>query len=119
MLARKVCYGLLVFVVVVAVAAGGLTVALAGGQNNTKAAVQPAAAETPARGITVVGIGKATGKPDIAHVTVGIETQDASLQKAVDDNKARMNALLEALKKEGLADKDMRTSNYSVYTERV
>ena len=45
------------------------------------------------RGITVVGIGKVTGKPDIAHVTVGIETQAPSLQTAVDDNKAKMNGL--------------------------
>jgi hypothetical protein len=37
----------------------------------------------------------------------------------VDDNKAKMNSLLETLKQLGLADKDIRTSNYSVYTERV
>ena len=119
MLARKVFYGLVVLVIVVAVAAGGLTVALAGGPNNTQAGAQAAQSNTPARGITVVGIGKATGRPDIARVTVGIETQDASLQKAVDDNKSKMNALLETLQKEGLAAKDIRTSNYSVYTERV
>ena len=67
----------------------------------------------------MVGIGKAAGKPDIARVTVGIETQAPSLQKAVDDNKAKMTVLLETLKKLGLADKDIQTSNYSVYTERV
>jgi hypothetical protein len=85
--------------------------------------VQPvaaAAAQTAAeRSITVVGTGKATGKPDIARVTVGIETQAPSLQEAVDDNKVRMNGLLDTLKKLGLSDKDIRTSNYSVYTERV
>ena len=60
-----------------------------------------------------------TGKPDIAHVTVGIETQAPSLQTAVDENKAKMTVLLETLKKLGMADKDIQTSNYSVYTERV
>jgi uncharacterized protein YggE len=60
-----------------------------------------------------------TGKPDIARVTVGIETQASSLQTAVDDNKAKMNNLLDTLRKLGLADQDIRTSNYSVYTERV
>ena len=55
----------------------------------------------------------------VPRVTVGVETQGPSLQVAVDENKAKMNALLDTLKKEGVAEKDMRTSNYSVYTERL
>jgi uncharacterized protein YggE len=94
-------------------------VALAGGSGNA----QPAAASTAQlaadRSITVVGTGKVSGKPDIARVTVGIETQAPLLQPAVDENKAKMSSLLDTLKKLGLADKDIRTSNYSVYTERV
>ena len=119
MLARKVFYGLAALVIVAALAVGGLTVARAGGPISTPTGVQAATPEMSARGITVVGIGKVTGKPDVARVTVGIETQSPSLQTAVDDNKAKMNVLLETLQKEGLADKDIRTSNYSVYTERV
>jgi uncharacterized protein YggE len=117
MLAKKVLYGLVAFVVVAMLSIGGLALALTSAPRGT----QPvAAAEAGSnRSITVVGIGKVTGKPDVGRVTVGIETQASSLQKAVDDNKAKMNSLLDTLKQLGLADKDIRTSNYSVYTERA
>ena len=116
---RKVSYGLVVMVVVAALTVGGLAVALAGGPGNVQSAAAQTAPPTAARSITVVGTGKVSGKPDIARVTVGIETQAPSLQKAVDENKVKMSVLLDTLKKLGLADQDIRTSNYSVYTERV
>jgi uncharacterized protein len=119
MLARKVLYGLVVMVVVVALAMGGLAVALAGGRGSAQPAAAQTAPQTAARSITVVGTGKVSGKPDIARVTVGIETQAPLLQQAVDENKTKMSGLLDTLKKLGLADQDIRTSNYSVYTERV
>lgn len=119
MLARNVFYGLLVLVVVAMLSIGGLAFALAGAPRSTQPVVEAAAQTTGERSITVVGTGKVAGKPDIARVTVGIETQAPLLQKAVDDNKAKMNGLLDTLKQLGLADKDIRTSSYSVYTERV
>ncbi|HTP11576.1 MAG TPA: SIMPL domain-containing protein [Anaerolineae bacterium] len=119
MLAKKVLYGLVALVVVAMLSIGGLALALTSTPRSTQPVAEAAAATTSERSITVVGTGKATGKPDIAHVTVGIETQASSLQKAVDDNKAKMNNLLDTLKKLGLADKDIMTSNYSVYTERA
>ena len=70
------------------------------------------------RAITVVGIGKASGTPDVANINVGVETQAASVQQAVDDNKAKMTKLLDALKSLDIADKDIRTSNYGVYTQQ-
>jgi uncharacterized protein YggE len=98
---------------------GGLALALANAPRSAQPVVEAAAVTGGERSITVVGIGKVSGKPDVGRVTVGIETQASSLQKAVDDNKVKMNNLLDTLKKLGLADKDIRTSNYSVYTERV
>ncbi len=117
MLAKKVFYSLVVVVVIATLSVGGLV--LATGSRSAQPIAQAAAPVTSDRGITVVGIGKVTGKPDIAHVTVGIETQAPSLQTAVDENKAKMTVLLDTLKKLGIADKDIQTSNYSVYTERV
>jgi uncharacterized protein YggE len=108
-----------VLVVVAALSIGGLAFALAGVPRSAQPVVEAAAQTSAERSITVVGVGKVAGKPDIARVTVGIETQAPSLQTAVDDNKAKMNGLLDTLKQLGLADKDIRTSNYSVYTERV
>ena len=117
MLAKKVFYSLVVVAVIATLSVGGLV--LATGSRGAQPVAQAAASTTSDRSITVIGLGKATGKPDIAHVTVGIETQAPSLQTAVDDNKAKMTVLLETVKKLGLADKDIQTSNYSVYTERV
>ena len=122
---RKKLYSGLLILVAMAFAAGctaaaAPTVALAGGG---PAAVQPtsitAQVGTPTqRGITVVGVGTANGTPDVAHITVGIETQGASVQQAVDDNKTKMTVLLSALKALNIADKDIQTSNYSVYSQR-
>jgi uncharacterized protein YggE len=70
------------------------------------------------RGITVVGVGKASGTPDVAHVSIGVETESDSVQQAVADNKAKMTKLLDTLKSLGIADKDIQTTNYGVYTQR-
>ena len=116
MLGRKGLYGLIVVLMVAAFAFGGYAIATAGGAPQ-QAPIIDSGSNT--RGITVVGEGKVSGKPDIAHITVGIETQASLLQPAVDENKTKMNVLLEALKAQGIAEKDIQTSNYSVYTERV
>jgi uncharacterized protein YggE len=102
-----------------AVSAGNTQPASAGGGGpvvSQPAALQPA--QPTGRGITVVGMGKASGMPDVAHVNVGVETQADSVQQAVADNKAKMTKLLETLKELGIADKDIQTTNYGVYTQR-
>jgi hypothetical protein len=106
MLNRKMLYVALLMAGVLVVATG------------CSGAVTASSATPPNRTITVVGLGKAFGTPDVAHVTVGVETRDASVQVAVDDNAEIMNDILDALKALGIADKDLQTSNYSVYTER-
>jgi uncharacterized protein YggE len=106
MLNRKMLYAAVLMV--------GLLVAATG----CSSAVTASSATPPNRTITVVGVGKAYGTPDVAHVTVGVETRDASVQVAVDDNAEIMNDILDALKALGIDDKDLQTSNYSVYTER-
>jgi uncharacterized protein len=114
MLARKVLYGLVAVLVIAALSVGGFALASA----NAPRSAQAAAPATGERSITVVGVGKASGTPDVAHVTIGVDTQAPSIQKAADDNKAQMNTLLSALKGLGIAEKDLQTSNYSVYTEQ-
>ncbi len=89
--------------------------------NNTPAGQTPTgqtAGSNSSRGITVVGTGKTSGSPDMAQIHIGIDTQDPAAQKAVSDNQTRMNALLVKLKELGIADNDIRTSNYNVSTQR-
>jgi len=106
MLNRKTFYAVLLMTGLLVVATGCSPAATA------------SSATPPNRTITVVGLGKASGTPDVAYVTVGVETRDASVQVAVDDNAEIMNDVLDALKALGIADQDLQTSNYSVYTER-
>jgi uncharacterized protein YggE len=93
-------------------------VSAAGGQVSPPAAPVGQTVSIGGRGITVVGVGKAAGAPDVANINVGVETQAPNVQKAVADNRAQMSKLIEVLKGLGIADKDISTSNYSVYTER-
>jgi uncharacterized protein YggE len=90
-----------------------LTVQSGGGSAGTSALVQTTSS-SGSQGITVVGTGKATGAPDQAQVTVGVQTSGTSVQQAVNDNQAKMNALIDALKALGIASNDLRTSNYNV-----
>jgi uncharacterized protein YggE len=89
-------------------------------------ATRPVAAQTsegtngysPAQNITVVGQGSAHVEPDIARVTIGIETSAESVAEAVQENGAQMDSILAALEGSGIDEKDIQTSNYSVHLDR-
>jgi uncharacterized protein len=85
----------------------------------------PVAAQSPeapeysaAQTITVVGQGSVRVTPDIAQINIGVETLAESVSEAVAENAAKMEALLAALEAEGVAEKDIQTTNFSVYFER-
>ena len=84
----------------------------------TEAAPQ-AGGESPARTITVVGRGEVKAKPDVATTTVGVEVLAPTVEAAMEQGKARMAAIVDALKKLGIADKDIQTSNFSINFERT
>lgn len=59
--------------------------------------------------------GKVFAKPDIANLTVGIKTEaKATAAEAVKDNTKKMNEIIEALKKVGIEEKDIKTTNYNL-----
>lgn len=70
------------------------------------------------RNITVVGQGEAMGKPDIARTSLGVEASAGTVEEAMNQTSARMTAILEALKKMGIAEKDVQTANFSIQIER-
>lgn len=76
-----------------------------------------AAAALP-RTITVVGEGVVNIKPDVARANIGVETVSDTVQEATAENSATLEAVLAALREQGIADTDMTTSSYSVYAER-
>jgi uncharacterized protein YggE len=87
---------------------------------------KPVAAQTseatsgnsPAQTITVVGQGSVNIKPDIAQVSVGVETSAQTVGEAVQQNKTQMDSILAALSTAGIADKDIQTTNYTVQIDR-
>ena len=82
-------------------------------------AVTPApAGQVVPRTITVVGRGEVKVKPDVANTTVGVEALGETVDAAMADAEARMTSVIDALKKMGIADKDIQTSNFSINFER-
>jgi uncharacterized protein YggE len=68
-------------------------------------------------GIVVVAEGKATGKPDLAMITIGVQTRDAEAQTAAEQNDVQMAAVMSALLEKGVAEEDIQTTNYSIQAE--
>ncbi len=66
--------------------------------------------------LSVTGTGTVSVAPDIAYINIGVHTEDPDLSTAVNQNNSQTQALIDALKKAGVADKDIQTSNFSVYT---
>lgn len=66
---------------------------------------------------TVNGEGKVTAAPNIASTEVGVTTQNANAATAQDENNKKMTALTTAMKKLGILDADLKSSNYSVYPQ--
>ncbi|HMM73719.1 MAG TPA: SIMPL domain-containing protein, partial [Rhodocyclaceae bacterium] len=59
-------------------------------------ATQPVVSATVNRAITVVGEGKVLIEPDIARVTIGVETVKNTVQEASAENKTTVEAVLAA-----------------------
>jgi uncharacterized protein YggE len=70
------------------------------------------------RTITVVGEGKVKIKPDIARTNIGVEVLKPTVAEARKANKEIIDAIFVTLKEQGIAEKDIQTSGFSVYAER-
>ncbi len=78
--------------------------------------------------ITVSGDGKVSGAPDIALLSLGVQTGRQRTSKEANDLLAKnMNAVIDALKKAGVAEKDIATQyvslepvyNYAAGTQQI
>ena len=70
------------------------------------------------RTISVNGRGTVYLTPDIAYISIGVHTEDSEVGMAVDQNNQKSTAIIDAIKELGVADKDIQTSNFSVYDSR-
>lgn len=65
-------------------------------------------------GITVTGEGSVFGEPDVAVLTLGVESDAATVSDARAQAGESMDAMLKSLKDGGVADKDVQTTRFSV-----
>jgi uncharacterized protein YggE len=72
----------------------------------------------PQRTVSVTGTGTARLTPDIVIVTLGVQTQDPQVARAVQDNNARASRVTEAVKAAGVAAADIQTSDFSVSSQQ-
>lgn len=76
------------------------------------ALAQPGA---PVKGITVVGTGRVTAKPDMATIRLGARTQAETAQQAQQANAEQMDAVVRSIKGLEIPDKDIQTSGISLH----
>ncbi|HBG10688.1 MAG: SIMPL domain-containing protein [Limnochordia bacterium] len=74
-----------------------------------------ALADAEPKRLQVSGTAVVTGDPDIAYITVGVETQNPSAEKAAQDNASIMAQVLAALREMGLTEKEVSTSGYNIW----
>ncbi|MDQ3515008.1 MAG: SIMPL domain-containing protein [Chloroflexota bacterium] len=77
-------------------------------------AATPVAGSDVNRTITVYGEGRVVVTPDMATVTIGVETRQASLAEAQAEATTMMEAIIEAASDAGVDEDDIQTVNYSV-----
>lgn len=67
--------------------------------------------------IVISGQGRVTGIPDIATISVGLQTEKADVKSAQTENTTKMNRLIANLKSLGVENKDIQTSYYNIYPQ--
>ena len=77
----------------------------------------PATISQPAspRTLNVNGVGQVNLSPDIAYIYIGVHTEGESASEAVESNKTKTNAVINALQKAKVDSNDIRTTNFSIW----
>ena len=68
--------------------------------------------------LSVSADGTSEARPDLATLNVGVTTEGQTAQAALQENSRRMTALTQALRRAGVAERDIQTSNVSVYPQQ-
>lgn len=95
-----------------AVFAAFATPQIAAAQTQPPAPAPAAPAQGTLLQINAEGLSEA--RPDLATINLGVTTEGQSAQAALAENARLMNALTQALRRAGVAERDIQTSNVSV-----
>jgi len=74
-----------------------------------------AVSQSAPRAMNVSGTGEVFLTPDIAYITIGVHTEKPSASDAMKENNAQSSRVIDALKRMGVDEKDIRTVNFSIY----
>lgn len=99
-----------------------VTAEKASGTNGRSTSIlPPIGAATASSGLTnvveVFGDGEITVVPDLAIINAEVSTQAKTAKAAKDQNSKDMNNVIAAVKKFGVAEKDIKTTNFNVFPE--
>lgn len=65
--------------------------------------------------VSIDGEGKISGKPDVAVINMGVQSDAKTVKASQDDNTKKMNDIIKAIKDMGVKDADVQTANYNIY----
>lgn len=77
--------------------------------------INQAAPATP-RNLSVSGLGVVYLTPDIVYINIGVNTQRPNASEAVEINKEQTAQVIDAIKNFGVDAKDIRTTNFSIWS---
>jgi uncharacterized protein YggE len=69
---------------------------------------------TQLSGITVSGTGRAAGPPDVVVLTLGVSLEAQSVATARESAAAAMQRVIDSLKSNGVADRNIQTTHFSI-----
>jgi uncharacterized protein YggE len=69
------------------------------------------------RSINVTGNAQVILAPDIAYISIGVHSEAKSATEAVVNNNTQTQAVIDAIKGQGVDAKDIQTTNFSVYQQ--
>ena len=69
-------------------------------------------------GVTVEGVGMASAPPDVLRVTIGVQATAPTVQEALDEANAAARRVLDALREEGVAERDVQTVNVQLRSQQ-
>jgi uncharacterized protein YggE len=97
-------------------AALGLVLTAGAAAPGALAQAAPPAADTMFRATTLnlSAYGETKAAPDMATITLGVMTEGKTAAEAMQANATRMAAVMASLRKAGIADKDIQTSNLNL-----
>lgn len=65
--------------------------------------------------ISVTGTATTSVDPDLLNIQFGVETQAKTATEAIDANNEAMNKVIDAIKRLGIAEDEIRTSSFNIY----